>query len=79
MTSSNRTARSINSGARMLAFATVLALMACANATTAAKDPVNAPTRVAGAATEDGASVEKVSDAVEQRLDGMLNQSAHHP
>jgi len=65
-------------GATMLAFASLIALGACANTTTAASDPSPASTKVAGA-TDNSTSVGKVSDALGQRLDGMLNQGAHHP
>jgi len=62
----------IRSGARVLALFALVAVGACTNATNSASNDLS--TRTASVATVDGGnSVNKVSDALGQRLDGMLN------
>jgi ABC-type phosphate transport system substrate-binding protein len=62
----------IQSGVRVFALLALVAVAACANATNSASNDPSAGT--APIASADGSnSVGKVSDALGQRLDGMLN------
>ena len=64
----------IQSGARMSLLAALVALAACANGNNSVSSASSAPMPIASA--DSTSSVTKVSDALGQRLDGMLN--SHH-
>jgi hypothetical protein len=59
------------SGAKFVLLATLIALAACANGNNSFSNASSAPTPIASA--DSGGSVTKVSDALGQRLDGMLS------
>jgi len=61
----------IQSGAKVGLLAALVALAACTNANNSYSSASSAPTPIASA--DGGGSITKVSDALGQRLDGMLN------
>ncbi len=64
----------IPSGAKVVLLGTLIALAACASGNNSVSGASSAPMPIASA--DSTSSVTKVSDALGQRLDGMLN--SHH-